>query len=111
MLSKLSTFSEGGGTGVTGVQSVTGDLVDGSDPVNPVVDLPGDVLRDGDTSMMPAAGKVPIFSPQGLLSTGTPEFPENAVPLAYLDIRIPSSPADGNFILKSIDGVISWVAE
>lgn len=39
-----------------------------------------------DTSMMPVAGKVPVFSPQGLLSTGMPLFPENAVPLAYVDL-------------------------
>ena len=41
-----------------------------------------------DTSMMPVGGKIPVFSPQGLLSTGTPQFPENAVPLSYLDVRL-----------------------
>lgn len=39
-----------------------------------------------DTSMMPEAGKIPTFSSQGLLSTGMPLFPENAVPLMYIDL-------------------------
>lgn len=34
-----------------------------------------------DTSMLPVAGKIPVFSPQGMLSTNLAEFPENAVPL------------------------------
>lgn len=43
-------------------------------------------LQWSDTSMLPSAGKVPVFSTQGLLSTGMPEFPENAVPLFYIDM-------------------------
>lgn len=42
----------------------------------------------GRASMMPSPGKVSIFSSQGLLSTGIPEFAENAVPLVYLDARL-----------------------
>ncbi|AXF52563.1 MAG: hypothetical protein [Caudoviricetes sp.] len=45
----------------------------------------GEGVQWSDTSMMPVAGKIPVFSEQGLLSTGMPEFPENAVPLVYLD--------------------------
>lgn len=37
-----------------------------------------------DTSMLPVPGKIPIWSEQGLLSTGEPLFPENAVNLVYL---------------------------
>ena len=29
----------------------------------------------------------------------------------YLDIRIPKPPTTGNYVLKSVDGVVSWVAE
>lgn len=104
-------FNIGGSAGGNGgVESVTGDLVSGTTE-NPVVNLPSDVLKDSDTSMMPSGGKVPVFSEQGLLSTGTPLFPENAVPLSYLDGRIPMPSTSGNFILKSVDGVVSWVAE
>lgn len=59
---KLSSFSKGGGTG-EGVQW-------------------------DDTSMLPVGGKVPVWSSQGLLSTGMPQFPENCVPLIYLDLRM-----------------------
>lgn len=126
-------FSEGGGAPSEGVQSVTGDGVNNSDPKNPVLTqvtwatisgkpvfiasganaaaartslglgtaattastayataaqgvLASSALQDSDTSMFPEAGKIPIFSPQGLLSTGTPQFPENAVPLSYFDV-------------------------
>lgn len=58
--SKLLTFSNGGGD--------------------------GEWVAWSDVSMMPAAGKVPVFSSQGLLSTGMPLFPENAVPLMYIDL-------------------------
>lgn len=64
-----------------------------------------------DLSSMPAPNKVPVFSEQGLLSTGIPEFPENAVPLSYLDSRIPAPPTTGSFVLKSSNGTVSWVAE
>lgn len=40
------------------------------------------------SSFMPEAGNLAEFSPQGLLSTGFPEFPENAVPLSYLNFRM-----------------------
>lgn len=40
------------------------------------------------SSFMPEAGNLARFSPQGLLSTGTPLFPENAIPLYYLDATV-----------------------
>lgn len=81
----LQGFSIGGGSVSDGaVESISGDLVNNTDPANPVINLPTDVIREGDISMTPSAGKVPVFSEQGLLSTGTPLFPENAVPLSYL---------------------------
>lgn len=64
-----------------------------------------------DVSFMPEPNKVVSWSEQGLVSTGTPQFPENAVSLAFLDIRIPEPPASGNFVLKSVNGVTSWVSE
>lgn len=64
-----------------------------------------------DLSMMPEAGKVPIFSSQGLLSTGMPLFPENAIPLQYLNVVLPPNPTTGTHILKSINGVSIWVEE
>lgn len=60
---KLSSFKNGGGAGGDGGAGLTWE----------------------DTSMLPVGGKIPVFSEQGLLSTGTPEFPENAVNLAYFD--------------------------
>lgn len=69
----------------------------------------GGGLQWSDTSFMPEADKVVRFSEQGLVSTGTPLFPENAVPLSYLDIRLPEPPASGSFILMSEDGVLTWI--
>lgn len=99
-----ANFFRSGGTGPgSGVQSVTGDGVGGTAD-NPVLSFPtpaqigaatadqgakaDTALQPSDTSMLPVAGKVPVFSAQGLLSTGTPEFPENAVPLYYLDATV-----------------------
>lgn len=50
----------------------------------------GEGLQWSDASWMPVADKVVRFSPQGLVSTGTPLFPENAVPLVYLDVVLAS---------------------
>jgi len=68
-------------------------------------------IQWSDTSWQPVSGKVAVFSEQGLLSTGTPLFPENAVPLVLLDIRIPEPPATGNYRLISVNGVVSWATE
>lgn len=68
-----------------------------------------DGLTWADTSFMPVADKVVKFSPQGLVSTGMPEFPENAVPLMLLDLRIPAPPANGSFLLMAFDGKVEWI--
>lgn len=68
-------------------------------------------ITSSDLSMMPQGGMIPKYSPQGNLNTNPAEFPENAVPLVQLDARIPSPPTSGNFVLKSVDGSVSWVAE
>lgn len=81
-------FDNGGGAPGEGVQSVTGDLVDNTDPRNPVVNLPTDVLRQSDTTTEMEADKIPMYSNQGLLSTGEPQYPENAVNLAYLQANV-----------------------
>lgn len=71
----------------------------------------GGSLTWSDTSWQPVADKVAVFSEQGLLSTGMPQFPENAVPLVLLDIRIPEPPTTGNYRLRSVNGVVSWATE
>lgn len=69
------------------------------------------LVSKDDLSMMPDAGKVPVFSDQGLLSTNMPLFPENAVPLQYLEIVVPRTPTTGTYTLKCTNGVTSWVSE
>lgn len=81
-------FEYGGGAPGEGVQSVTGDLVNNADARNPVVNLPTDVLRQSDTTTAMEADKIPLYSAQGLLSTGEPQYPENAVNLAYLQENV-----------------------
>lgn len=71
----------------------------------------GEGLQWSDASWQPVGDKVARFSEQGLLSTGIPLFPENAVPLVLLDIRIPEPPTTGNYRLRSVNGVVSWAIE
>ena len=53
----------------------------------------------------------------GLVTTPslTPELTDTSnravVTKEYLDIRIPKPPTTGNYVLKSVDGVVSWVTE
>lgn len=71
----------------------------------------GEGVAWSDVSWQPQPNKVAMFSEQGLLSTGTPLFPENAVPLVLLDVRLPAPPESGAYVLKSLNGVASWVEE
>lgn len=88
-----------GGSGSGGVvESVTGDLVDDTDPANPVIDLPSDVLLDSDASNVSSADKIVRYSNIGAVNTATPQFPENAVPLALLDVRVPTGGTAGSFL-------------
>lgn len=161
--SKLEeVFKKGGSAGGNGgVESVTGDGVDDTDPSNPVLFWPPEVtwsnisgkpafvasgtnaaaartslglgsaattastayatadqgaladsaIQSTDAVDVATAGKVVKYSNIGAVNTVTPEFPENAVPLSYLDVRIPMPNASGSFVLKSVDGSVSWVAE
>lgn len=59
----------------------------------------------------PLEFKIPLYTQNGQLPVGTPEFPENAVPLMLLDARIPQSPTTGTYSLKSVDGIVSWVED
>lgn len=65
---------------------------------------PSEGVQWDDTSMMPVPGKIPVWSEQGLLSTGTPLFPENAVPLVYLDQRLSELPTQGIQSVNSKSG-------
>lgn len=51
-------------------------------------DVPVGVLTIDDTAMMPLDGKIPVYSPQGVLNTNMPLFPENCISLAYLQSMI-----------------------
>lgn len=51
LLEVLSSFSKGGTDPIpTGVQSISGNIVNNEDPLNPVVNIPADVARDSDLS-------------------------------------------------------------
>lgn len=63
------------------------------------------------TPITESEGMIPFYSQGGQLRVGMPEFPENAVPLLLLDVRLPVPPETGTFILRSVNGVASWVAE
>lgn len=45
-------------------------------------------LKELDTPLADSEGLVPVYTQNGQLPVGTPEFPENAVPLILLDSRL-----------------------
>lgn len=101
-------FKRGGGAGGNGgVESVTGDLVDNTDSKNPIVNLPSDVLKDSDTSNTNSAGKIPVYSPQGQLSTGMPTSLKHAISLSFFNSFISVSPAGGKIPIYSEQGLLS----
>lgn len=75
---------------------------------NEIEDKP---LHEITTPIEDSEGQVPVYTQGGQLPVGIPEFPENAVPLLMLDVRLPQQPSLGTFILRSVDGVVSWVTE
>lgn len=59
----------------------------------------------------------PVYNP-GIIGTGGGTLPvadgiddEDAVNVGQLNIRVPVPPTSGTFVLRSVDGVTSWVAE
>lgn len=56
-------------------------------------------------------GTFPIYSTGGTLFVGDATNNQHAVNKKQLDLRVPTPPATGNYILKSVDGVVSWVTE
>ena len=109
LVSALSAFSKGGGSGEGAVESVTGDLVTGT-AENPIINLPTDVLLDSDTSNVSVADKVVKYSNIGAVNTAAPQFPENAVPLAILDFRVPTTGGGvNNFLRLASNGTYSFV--
>lgn len=91
----LTAFSDGGGTG-EGVQWE---------------DVENKPLKELTTPIIDSQGLVPVYTQNGQLPVGMPEFPENAVPLLLLDVRLPIPPETGTFVLRSVNGIASWVAE
>lgn len=69
---KLSSFSIGGGTG----EGVQWD------------DVENKPLKTLETPIEDSEGLIPVYTQNGQLPVGIPEFPENAVPLVYLDQRL-----------------------
>lgn len=63
------------------------------------------------TPIAESEGMIPFYSQGGQLRVGMPKFPENAVPLLLLDVRLPVPPETGTFVLRSVNGVASWVSE
>lgn len=101
----LSAFSRGGTEpGGDGVQSVTGDLVDNTDPDNPVVNTPDGTVVLVNGVNVPNGGLVNGVSVSDLLwSYG------NAINTLYT--RVPEPPETGNYTLQSVDGVVTWVED
>lgn len=84
---KSKGFNSGGGDG----DGVTWDQV---------TDKP---LYTLGTPIQDAEGLVPVYTQNGQLPVGMPEFPENAVPLILLDVRAPEL-EQGNFLVGGEDG-------
>lgn len=80
-------FKDGGGDG----SGVTWDQV---------TDKP---LYTLGTPIQDAEGLIPVYTQNGQLPVGMPEFPENAVPLILLDVRVPEL-EQGNFLVGGEDG-------
>lgn len=103
LVTALSDFSRGGTGPGSGVQSVTGDGVGGT-AENPVISYPdpSDIgaatsaqggladtaLQPADKSTTPVEGKVAEYTNIGSLNVNAPQFPENAVPLQYLNASL-----------------------
>lgn len=68
-------------------------------------------LQPSDAVDVSEAGKVVRYSNTGAVNTDTPQFPENCVNLSFLNLRLPEPPASGTHVLRSVDGVVSWVAD
>lgn len=75
---EANLFKSGGGDG----SGVTWD------------DVQDKPLKELSTPITESEGLVPVYTQEGQLPVGVPEFPENAVPLALLDTRVPNLNAD-----------------
>lgn len=80
-------FNDGGGDG----SGVTWDQV---------TDKP---LYTLETPIQDAEGLIPVYTQNGQLPVGMPEFPENAIPLILLDVRVPEL-EQGNFLVGGVSG-------
>lgn len=100
----LSAFNRGGTGPTNGVQSVTGDLVDDTDPNNPVVNTPTGAQIIVNGVAVPGGGLVNGISVESLLFSYGNQINSNYA-------RIPVTPETGTFVLKAVNGVIQWVEE
>ena len=51
----------------------------------------------------------PVLTAPRLTTTHIDTNPRSLVTKEYLDLRIPKPPTTGEYTLKSINGVVSWV--
>lgn len=89
-------FSDGGGAPVEGVQW------------DEVQDKP---LYTLGTPIQDAEGLIPVYTQNGQLPVGIPEFPENAVPLILLDTRVPNGGTNGQVLKKNAEGGNIWATD
>ena len=52
-----------------------------------------------------------VWSTKRLCWVADPINPKEAANKNYVDIRVPIPPSNGTYILKSVDGITSWVSE
>lgn len=68
-------------------------------------------LKGLDTPLADSEGLVPVYTQNGQLPVGTPEFPENAVPLALLNAKVPDGGTNGQVLKKDASGNNVWSAD
>jgi hypothetical protein len=68
-------------------------------------------LKELATPLSDSEGLVPVYTQNGQLPVGVPEFPENAVPLALLDTKVPNGGTNGQVLKKDASGNNVWSAD
>lgn len=56
-------------------------------------------------------GTIPVYGTGGVLKISDGIVAKDAVSLGQLNNRIPTPPTTGTFVLRSVNGVVSWVTE
>lgn len=68
-------------------------------------------LKGLSTPLSESEGLIPVYTQNGQLPVGTPEFPENAVPLALLNAKVPDGGTSGQVLKKDASGNNVWSAD